>query len=271
MPAAARNHFVFGSFSPAFPAEERGRNDRPRSQRAAVLDRVAKFEDVVLRFVGHGVDARNRALTAGVDLDLVGCHLRGALHAVGGLLDARGVVDPCALGGEVVDDPLGQRDGRAARRILLLRVVRLADADLVAAYAADHGGQLAVEAEEQVDAQAVVRGVEEGPAPLPAERLHLGQALGPARRAAHHGRAVLEAGADVLARRGGRGEFDGHVGPGQVRGVELRAVVGIDDEDHLVAPLGEDLLDLAAHLAVTYNDCFHLVLVGNMSCKDNTS
>ena len=59
----------------------------------------------------------------------------------------------------------------------------------IAAHAADHRRQLAVEAEHQVYAQAVVRGVEQRPALLAAQFLQLRQAVGPARRAAHHGGA----------------------------------------------------------------------------------
>lgn len=103
-----------------------------------------------------------------------------APDAVRGVFDPRGIVHPLRFGGQAGNDALGQRDGRTARRILLLGVVYLRDAYAVAAHAADHLRQIAVEAEHQVYAQAVVRGVEQRPALLAAQLLEFRQTIRPA-------------------------------------------------------------------------------------------
>ena len=100
-----------------------------------------------------------------------------------------------------------QRQCRAARCILLLRVVHLLYADVVTADAADHFGQLPVEPEQQVDPQRVVRGVEKGPAPLLAAGFQFVEAIRPARRAAYDRRTGVDAGADVVVGRCGRREL----------------------------------------------------------------
>ena len=199
------------------------------------------------------MDAGRRSFAHGVDFNLVG----------GG----RSVVHPAVLGPEFGDDALGQRDGRTAGRILLLRVVPLLDGDLVAAHAVDQRGELAVEPEHQIDPQAVVRGVEKGAATLAAECLKLLQAGGPARRAAHHRNAACDAGADVVAGRSRRGELQRHVDPRQVGRVELRGILRIDDECDLVAALQKYLFNFTAHLAVTDDCCLHLFRVYNICAQ----
>ena len=137
-------------------------------------------------------------------------------------------------------------------------MVYLRDAYAVAAHAADHLRQIAVEAEHQVYAQAVVRGVEQRPALFAAQLLELRQTIRPARRAAHHGDGVLNAGADIAVGGRGYGEFQRHVCLCEVGGVQVGRIVRVDHERYAVAAFEEYLLDLAPHLAVTYDSCFHI-------------
>ena len=89
---------------PLFSAEEFGGHDGSQGQRAAVLDRVSDLQHVILRFVGHGVDARDGALAHGADVDPVGGRLSAAFDAVGGVLDSRSQDDPSLIAGEDLDD-----------------------------------------------------------------------------------------------------------------------------------------------------------------------
>ena len=207
------------------------------------------------------MDARDLPFAHGADFHAVGGRLFAALHAVRRVGDARGVVHPPPLGVEVLDDPFGQRDGRTARGVLLLRMVHLPDAYVVAADTVHHLREAAVEAEHQIHAQAVVRGVEQRPAPFAAQRLQFGQSVGPARRAAHDRHAAFDAGADIPV--GGRrsGELQRHVDSTQVLRIEFGGVLRVDDERGLVAPFVQDPFDFTAHLAVSYDGCFHVSLV----------
>ena len=152
-------------------------------------------------------------------------------------------------------------------------VVYLFDLRVIAADAVDHRRQLTVETEHQVYAQTVIRCIKQRPALLAAQLLQLAQAVGPARGAAHHGSRVFDAGADIGVGRRGHGEFQHHVHSGEIRGVEVRGVVGVDHERHVVTAFDEYFFDLAAHFAVTYDSCFHafrLYCRAN-SYKDNTT
>ena len=149
----------------------------------------------------------------------------------------------------------------------------LFDLRVIAADAVDHRRQLTVETEHQVYAQTVIRCIKQRPALLAAQLLQLAQAVGPARGAAHHGSRVFDAGADIGVGRRGHGEFQRHVHSGEIRGVEVRGVVGVDHERHVVTAFDEYFFDLAAHFAVTYDSCFHafcLYCRAN-SYKDNTT
>ena len=154
-------------------------------------------------------------------------------------------------------DALGQRDGRTARRILLLGMVYLRDAYAVAAHAADHLRQLAVEAEHQVDAQAVVRGVEERTAFFPAIAAQLLQTICPARRAADDRNPCVDARPDVAVGRVGGRELQCYVDAGQVCGIQFRCVRLVDDGADTVSPFEEYFFDFTAHFAVSDDRCFH--------------
>ena len=203
-----------------------------------------EFDPVVVRFVSYRVCTRNRSFAQGGDDDLRKI--------------VAGFIHPARLPPDFADDPFCQRDGRAARSILFLCVVNLFDPYVVGVEALHHPGQPAVEAEHQVYPQAVVRGVEQRPALLAAQFLELRQTIRPARRAAHHGGGVLDAGADIAVGGRGHGEFQRHVRLCEVGGVQVGRVVRVDHERYAVAAFEEYLLDLAPHLAVTYDSCFHI-------------
>lgn len=239
----------------ALAAQELGRDHGAKRERATVLYRVAYLQHVVFRSVGHRVVARGHA------------------HAIGANADERGIVGslvhPSALAVHALDDVVGERRGRAARRVLLLSVVRLLDAHFVLRKTVHESCQFAVETKHEIHSQRIIRGVEHRSAALSAQLLQFGQPLGPPRGAAHHRRAALQTFADVAVRRGGGGELYGHVGAHQILGREVRDIVLIDDERHLVAAFGENALYLAAHLAVTYYNRFHNFRVFCKSCKDS--
>ncbi len=156
-----------------------------------------------------------------------------------------GAVDPALLVGEVVDDPFGQRDGRAARSILFLGVVHLFDPYVVAVEALHHPGQPAVEAEHQVDAQAVVRGVEERTAFFPAIAAQLLQTICPARRAADDRNPCVDARPDVAVGRVGGRELQCYVDAGQVCGIELPMRSVVDDRRRLRCPLSRSICSIS--------------------------
>lgn len=82
-------------------------------------------------------------------------------------------------------------------------MVNLFDPYVVGVEALHHPGQPAVEAEHQVDAQAVVRGVEERTAFFPAIAAQLLQTICPARRAADDRNPCVDARPDVAVGRVG--------------------------------------------------------------------
>ena len=202
-----------------------------------------EFDPVVVRFVSYRVCTRNRSFAQGGDDDLRGI--------------VAGFVHPARLAPDFADDPFCQRDGRAARSVLFLGVVNLFDPYVVGVEALHHPGQPAVEAEHQVDAQAVVRGVEECTVFFPAIAAQLLQTICPARRAADDRNPCVDARPDVAVGRVGGRELQCYVDADQVCGVQFRCVRLVDDGPDTVPPFEEYFFDFTAHFAVSDDRCFH--------------
>ena len=64
-------------------------------------------------------------------------------------------------------------------------------------------------------------------------------------------------GADVVVGRLRRGEFDRHVDARQMRRIQFRDIVRVDDQGRFVAAFGKYPFDFASHLAVAYDRCLH--------------
>ena len=208
---------------PLFSAEEFGGHDGSQGQRAAVLDRVfqSPARRPPIRRSRCGCPGRRLRARSGfrsgrrAPLRCVRCGWRRVRFP------ERRLTHPC-LPARFSSDSLGQRDCRAARGVLLLGVVHLLDAHVVAAHAVDHRGQLPVEAEHQVHAQTVVRGVEQRPAPLAAQLLQLrrGGRSSPSCRSPPPLPLSMQVRMLAVGRRG-RGELQRDVDARQMCGVEF--------------------------------------------------
>src|SRR5689334_3538800 len=146
----------------------------------------------------------------------------------------------------------GDLQRRAARRVLLLRVVALLDARGVLREARDQIAGAAGQSEDDVRAGREVRSVHAADAGALHAPAHVVQAIVPAGRADDQPDLVVAGQAQGMIERRGVGEVDHHLGAAQ-----RLVAVDVEDADHVMAALVGHLLDGLPHLAVTVNGELH--------------
>ena len=174
---------------------------------------------------------------------------------LGGL--GRRTAYPFLFAGQVPENSFGQRDRRSARSILFLRVMGFFDRHVVFRKTLHQFGQSAVHREKHVDADTVIRSVEERALPLVAQLFDFGVPVEPSGRTAHHRHAGFQAGYDVLKSGMGSGEFDSDIRFPKVFGIQIAGVVDVDNQRNGMAPGDQDLFDFLSHLAVAYQCNLH--------------
>ena len=196
---------------------------------------MGQFETLAVGCEHHGVITHDVAAANGVNADAAGDALAG--HAVPSVIGHRIQVDPASGGGIV-----GQTEGGAAGRVLLVAVMRLHDFDVIGL--AQSGRGLLDHGEEQVHAQAHVG--------CPYHRDHLGGGVygggllvGQPRGAEHKGLAGLAGGRDMCRHGGVEGEIDDDIGRAYDREVVADRDADGVDAGHLagIAP-DEGMADL---------------------------
>lgn len=145
---------------PRLPPDEFGGEHGSGSQSFAALGTVRNGDQVGIRLVGNGMNPGNDAAAYGGDLQLGGLGRRTAY--------------PFLFAGQVPENSFGQRDRRSARSILFLRVMGFFDRHVVFRKTLHQFGQSAVHREKHVDADAVIRSVEERALPLVAQLFDFG-------------------------------------------------------------------------------------------------
>ena len=230
-----------------------------QSEAPAVLCIVGDGDAVGFRLIADGVDARHLAFADGADGQFlgaaVGCSTDGTVGS------GERAFHPGGLAVQVLQDAFGEGDGCAARCVELVDVVCLGHAHLVVGEVVHDACQVLVHGREDGHAQAEVRRPEERPSLFTAEAAHLvGVCIHPARAARHD----LHSGSECLhAVSVGSlrcGELDGYVGRAESFRLEVLRVVHVDDGHNLVSEVPGNLLNGLAHLSVSYQCYFHLIV-----------
>ncbi len=159
-----------------------------------------------------------------------------------------------------VHDPFGERKRSPARMVEFVDMVYLFHRRAILRKSGHEGGQIAIEGEEYVHADAEIRRPEKCRFSGVAYLLDLSEARSPAGRAAHHRNSLCESGVYVVKGCGGSCELDRHVGRAESVGVDRGvAVVDVYMSHYLMAALKRYLFYRMAHLAIPYQCYFHLV------------
>ena len=224
---------------------------------AAAVCGVGDGNKVGLGVVGDGMDARHFAFADGIDAEEVGGSF--LLSFQGAVGQTHLSLHPTVLAVEFGTDLFGQCDGRAARRVEFVYVVRFHLTHVVAGIGIHDTGQVLVDSREDGHAEREITGPEERVALLRTGTAHVGLMVGePARTSAHHLHALFPSAEVIAVGGGGGGKFDGNVRTAEGVGVEVAEVVCIDNRYNFVATLQGDFFNHVPHLSIAYQCYFHL-------------
>jgi hypothetical protein len=146
-----------------------------------------------------------------------------------------------------------QGDGGATGRIQFVDVVDLIQSRLIGRVRVHQLGQVLVQLEEQVHADAEIARPQQCSACFAHQAAYLAKPVVPAGGAHHHGHPVPQAQRDVVHRLVGTAEFDGHIGAGGRRA----RIVTIHTQHHIMATRGGGRFDGPAHFAVSVQGDAH--------------
>src|SRR5690606_32417905 len=165
--------------------------------------------------------------------------------------------DPLLFPLEVIDHALGQSDGRTTGSVFFLSMMSFVDGDIVIGEVVHHPGQVFIQLEEQIYAQAVIGCVKKGAVFFEGEFFNLRFPGEPSGRSANDGDTALDTLPDVVEGCIGVRKFNGYISRDVV---ELLSVIDINSASDLMTTRNSDAFDGLAHFAVTYKENFYLYL-----------